>query len=77
MVPFQGEVIRMGATAQIPTTAEDAMSSPLEPGERERILRALDALLEGDEEEQRETFAFLKKALNEDRPSSRRLFPSE
>ena len=51
------------------------MESPLEPKERERILRALDALLEGDEEEQRETFAYLKKALDEDRPSYRRIFP--
>jgi len=53
------------------------MESPLEPEERERILRALDGLLEGDEEEQRETFAFLKQALDEDRPSYRRLFPPE
>jgi len=65
----------MGATAKRSTTAEETMESPLEPEERERILFALDALLEGDEEEQRETFAFLKKALDEDRPSYRRLFP--
>jgi hypothetical protein len=65
----------MGATAQIPATAEGTMESPIEPEERERILLALDALLEGDEEEQRETFTFLKKALDEDRPSYRKLFP--
>jgi hypothetical protein len=30
---------------------------------------------EGDEEEQRETWAFLKAALDADRPSNRKLFP--
>jgi len=65
----------MGTTVEKPKTAEDMMDAPLELEERERILRALDSLLEGDEEEQRETFAFLKKALDEDRPSYRRLFP--
>jgi hypothetical protein len=67
----------MSTTAQTPATAEDTMESSLQPEERERALRALDALLEGDEEEQRETFAFLKKALDEDRPSYRKLFPLE
>ena len=75
MVFFRGEVTRMSTATQIPATAVDTMESPLESEERERILRALDALLEGDEEEQRETFAFLKKALDEDRPSYRNLFP--
>ena len=64
----------MSTTVQIPATADDTKESPLGPEERERILRALDTLLEGDEEEQRETFAFLKKALDEDRPSYRKLF---
>lgn len=40
----------------------------------EETIHSLRALLEGDEEEQRETFAFLKQALDEDRPSSRKLF---
>jgi hypothetical protein len=77
MVLFRGEVNRMGTTAQTPTIAEDAKESLLEPKEREIILRALDALLEGDEEEQRETFAYLKKALDEDRLSYRSLFSLE
>jgi len=34
----------------------------------------LDALLEGDEAEQQETFAFLKESLEQDPPSSRKLF---
>jgi len=63
------EEIRMATTTQTPATADEVMKSPLEPKERERILRSLDALLEGDEEEQRETLAFLRKALDEDRRS--------
>lgn len=46
----------------------------LDADERERTLRALDALLEGDEAEQQETFAFLKEALDQDPPSNRKLF---
>ncbi len=67
----------MSATTQAPAPTEDIMELPLGAKERERILYTLDALLEGDEEEQRETFACLKKALDEDRPSYRRLFPLE
>jgi hypothetical protein len=49
--------------------------------ERERRDQAVLQLLqswvdEGDEEEQRETLAYLKQALDEDRSSSRRLFPT-
>jgi hypothetical protein len=46
----------------------------LDADERERVLRALDALLEGDEAEQQETFAFLKASLDQDPPSNRKLF---
>ncbi len=37
-------------------------------------VRKLRSLLDEDDKEQRETFAYLKKALDEDRPSNRRLF---
>ncbi len=37
-------------------------------------IRRLRSLLDDDEKEQRETFLYLKKALDEDRPSNRRLF---
>ena len=40
----------------------------------ESVVRSLRKLLEGDEQEQRETFEYLKSALEEDRPSSRRVF---
>lgn len=77
MVFFLGEVIRMRTTAQVQPAAANAFDSPLDIEERTRVLRALDALLEGDEEEQRETFDFLRKALDEDRPSYRRVFSPE
>ena len=37
-------------------------------------VQSLRALLNGDEQEQRETFECLKQALEEGRPSNRRLF---
>lgn len=40
----------------------------------ESMVRSLRRLLEGDAQEQQETFDFLKSALEEDRPSNRRLF---
>lgn len=50
---------------------------PIVPISREAVqvsLRSLAELLEGDENEQRETFEYLKRVLDEDRPSERRLF---
>jgi hypothetical protein len=48
------------------------------PEERARrndaLSKALDSLLEGDAKEQRETFEYLKEALDADRPSDRKLF---
>jgi hypothetical protein len=38
------------------------------------VVQSLRTLLEGDEQEQRETFEYLKRVLEEDRPSNRRLF---
>ena len=48
----------------------------VKPRSIEEALAALRTLLDGDEQEQRETFAFLKKALDEDRLSYRKLFSS-
>ena len=39
-------------------------------------IKVLDSFLEGDEEEQRETLKVLKKAMNDDRPGGRKLFPN-
>jgi len=41
--------------------------------ETKEVINALRGLLAGDEREQRETFTFLKQALDEDRPSRRKL----
>jgi len=63
----------MRATTQ--ARRPDETAEPLlDTAERERTLRALDALLEGDEAEQQETFAFLKDSLDQNPPSSRKLF---
>jgi hypothetical protein len=62
----------MRATTQ--ARPEKTAAILLDADERERTLRALDALLEGDEAEQKETFAFLKEALDQDPPSNRKLF---
>lgn len=37
-------------------------------------IHQLRSLLDGDKKEQSQTFAYLKKALDKDRPSNRRLF---
>ena len=63
----------MRATTQA-RRSEETAETFLEADERERILSALDALLEGDEAEQQETFAFLKESLEKDPPSNRKLF---
>jgi hypothetical protein len=73
MVPFPGEVTPMRATSQA-RRPEEPTETVLDADERERTLRALDALLEGEEAEQKETFAFLKKSLDQDPPSNRKLF---
>ncbi len=56
------EVPSMRATTQA-RRPEESSEPPLEADERERTLRVLDALLEGDAAEQQETLAFLKEAL--------------
>ena len=37
-------------------------------------INLLDSLISGDENDQKETFDYLKKVLDEDRPSNRSLF---
>jgi hypothetical protein len=63
----------MRATTQA-RQPEETAETLLDADERERTLRALDALLEDDEAEQQETFAFLKESLDQDPPSNRKLF---
>jgi hypothetical protein len=65
----------MDITPQPNPTAEEAPEGVSSQERIQTTVRALRALLEGDEEEQRETFAYLKQVLDEDRFSTRRLFP--
>jgi hypothetical protein len=73
MVSFLGEVTHMRTATQARRPGE-AVEAFLDFDERERTLRALDALLEDDEAEQQETFAFLKESLDQDPSSNRKLF---
>lgn len=61
----------------MPAVLEIEKKKTLTTGEKEEFkakIRRLRSLLENDKKEQSETFAYLKKALDEDRPSNRRLF---
>jgi hypothetical protein len=56
----------------------DRVSHLVVPGNRDEAIRLLQSWREGDEEdrrEQEETWEFLRRALDEDRPSHRKLFP--
>lgn len=66
----------MSTTTHPTKETKDAADAVARQAENETVavLRSLRALLEGDEQEQRETFEYLRKALDEDRPSHRRLF---
>jgi hypothetical protein len=61
------------------TPSDQTTKRPADPlaqrGTIESVLRSLRTLLEDDEKEQQETFDYLKRALDQDRPSNRRLFP--
>jgi hypothetical protein len=65
----------MDIPSQQNLTEEEAPEGARSQERIQTTVRALRALLEGDEEEQRETFAYLKQVLDEDRFSIRRLFP--
>lgn len=70
-VTLQRRLLKMSIVLEI--EKEETMTT----NERKKIkakIRALRSLLNDDEKEQRQTFSYLKRALNEDRPSNRRLF---
>ena len=61
----------------MPTVLEIEKEATLTTGKKREIkakIRRLRSLLDDDEKEQRETYVYLKKVLDEDRPSNRRLF---
>ncbi len=58
-------------------TLELEKEKTLTTNEKEKIsakIRVLRSLIDDDKKEQDETFSYLKKALDEDRPANRRLF---
>jgi len=71
---------RLVLVDELRATGETERRTPLrtrsgrKPRPRE-LIRLLRAWREGDEAEQRETLEFLQAALDEDRPSYRKLFP--
>ena len=65
-----------GTMTRSTSAARKITQEPVQLGIEERLALLREALFEGDEQEQRETFAFLKEALEQDRLSSRRLFSS-
>jgi hypothetical protein len=65
----------MDITPQPDPTEEEALESMSAQERIQTTVRALRALLEDDAEEQRETFTYLKHVLDDDRFSTRRLFP--
>ncbi|HXG67707.1 MAG TPA: hypothetical protein VNO70_21575 [Blastocatellia bacterium] len=65
----------MNSTTQSDPPMEETSALTEQQAKIQAVVRSLRTLLEGDEQEQRETFEHLKQALDEDRPSNRRLFP--
>ncbi len=61
----------------MPTVLELEEKETLTTSEKKKVknkIVRLRSLLDGDKKEQRETFDYLKRALEEDRTSNRRLF---
>lgn len=60
-----------------PLSAQEYLALPPEElaKRHQAVMEVLDSFMEEDEEEQRETWEALKKALDEDRLSYRKLFP--
>jgi hypothetical protein len=64
--------------AYITQLLEQRFPPPLSPEQRDKAIALLRSWVEeGDEEEQRETGEYLIRALDEDRPEDRKLFPPE
>jgi hypothetical protein len=67
------------AEAEPPQQQTNHYGAPLPPFDPEGAIAVLKSFYEGDAEEQRETFEYLKRALNETRAAGgeRLLFPDE
>lgn len=64
----------MPETTDVPTAAA-VLTGSGKPFDRDAALKALDSVLAGDENEQRETLAWLQQALDEGRLPNCKLFP--
>jgi len=71
MMSFKKEVFKMPAVLEI--EKEETLTTGKKKEIRAKI-RRLRSLLDDDEKEQRETYSYLKKVLDEDRLSNRLLF---
>lgn len=65
--------LAMRDAARMPRPASDG-DAPARPYNAAGLVAALNAFDEDDEQEQRETLAFLRTALDRDRPGQRRVF---
>ena len=61
--------------ADLDNTVANSCRTIGERSDPDALARLLEAWMEGDEAEQRETFEFLRQALDEDRPPGYKLFP--
>ena len=64
----------MDSTTQSDATLPQHSDPADQQAKIQAVVQSLRTLLDGDDQEQRETFEYLKQALDEDRPSNRRLF---
>jgi hypothetical protein len=64
----------MGSITKSDSTADENSDLAAQQAHREATIDKLRILLEDDKEEQKETFEYLKKAIDEDRPSNRKLY---
>ena len=64
----------MDSTTQSDNTTQRSSDVSDQQARIQAMVRSLRTLLEGDQQEQRQTFEYLKRVLDEDHPSNRRLF---
>lgn len=76
---FDGEEPVVSSESESQPAKPSAYGAPLPPFDPEGAIAVLESFYEGDAEEQRETFEYLKRALNETRVANgeRLLFPDE
>lgn len=74
LFPANGSASRDQEAASLPADLQRLVDKGMRLGNPQRAIALLDRFMQEDEEEQRETWAYLKKALDEDRPEGEKLF---